>query len=59
MPQVLLRDEQVVLRLLRFQLCVEHPYVHLFNLCEAVQAPPRLVTLATCLVRGFGRDMDL
>lgn len=49
--QVLLRDEQIVLRLLRFELCVEHPYGHLFNLCEAVQATPQLATLATCLVR--------
>lgn len=49
--QELIHDEQVVLRLLHFQLHVQHPHVWLLNVCETMGAPPKVVALATCLVR--------
>jgi hypothetical protein len=46
----LIWDEQVLLRVLRFQLCVEHPHRVLLNLCRALRCSAPLARLATCLV---------
>jgi len=46
----LLRMEQKLLRILRFQLCHEQPYTFMFNVCHTVGAPAALVAAAVAML---------
>lgn len=52
MKEQLISDEQVLLRVLRFQLALEHPHKHLLNMCRLLCCSRPLTQLATCLVRA-------
>ena len=47
----LITDEQILLRVLRFEINVEHPHKYLLNLCRTLQCGQPLTQLALCLVR--------
>ena len=47
----LITDEQILLRLLRFEINVEHPHKYLLNICRTLQCGQPLTQLALCLVR--------
>ena len=47
----LITDEQIVLRILRFEINVEHPHKYLLNICRSLQSGQPLTQLALCLVR--------
>ncbi|GAB4815395.1 hypothetical protein N2152v2_002441 [Parachlorella kessleri] len=46
----LIHDEQVLLRMLRFDIGVEQPHKYLYCFAETLKAPGVIVRLATCLV---------
>lgn len=55
----LIEDEQMLLRVLRFNIDVQQPHKWLFSLCRAVDASVAVVRVATCvlndaLVSGLG-----
>lgn len=47
----LITDEQILLRILCFEITVEHPHKYLLNLCSVLQCEKPLIQLALCLVR--------
>ena len=47
----LITDEQILLRILRFEINVEHPHKYLLNICRTLQCGQPLTQLALCLVR--------
>ena len=47
----LITDEQILLRMLRFEINVEHPHKYLLNICRTLQCGQPLTQLALCLVR--------
>ena len=47
----LITDEQILLRVLRFEINVEHPHKYLLNICRTLQCGQPLTQLALCLVR--------
>lgn len=49
----LIMDEQILLRVLRFEIGVEHAHKYLLNMCQILQSNEPLAQLATCLVRIF------
>ena len=46
----LIMDEQVLLRVLRFSISIEHPHKYLLNMCRLLGCSQPLAHLATCLV---------
>ena len=52
----LIMDEQVLLRVLRFSISIEHPHKYLLNMCRLLGCSQPLAHLATCLV---GAQVDL
>ena len=46
----LIMDEQVLLRMLRFSINIEHPHKYLLNMCHLLGCSQPLAHLATCLV---------
>jgi hypothetical protein len=46
----LIMDEQLLLRILRFQIHVEHPHKFLLNMCHVLRCSQPLASLALCLV---------
>ncbi len=47
----LITDEQILLRILCFQMNVDSPQKYLLNLCRLLQCSQPLIQLAVCLVR--------
>ena len=47
----LITDEQILLRILCFEITVEHPHKYLLNLCSVLHCKKPLIQLALCLVR--------
>lgn len=47
----LIMDEQILLRVLHFEIGVEHAHKYLLNMCQVLQSNEALAQLATCLVR--------
>ncbi len=47
----LITDEQILLRILCFEMNVEHPHKYLLNICRLLQCGQPLIHLAVCLVK--------
>ena len=47
----LITDEQILLRVLCFEMNVEHPHKYLLNICRLLQCGQPLIQLAVCLVK--------
>lgn len=47
----LITDEQILLRILCFQMNIEHPHKYLLNICRLLQCGQPVTQLALCLVR--------
>eukprot|EP00873_Tetraselmis_striata_P027731 jgi/Tetstr1/447995/TSEL_035297.t1 len=55
----LLRDEQALLRVLRFDVAVVPPHVVLLNLCRSLGCPQPLAQLAVCLLNDLLTHTDV
>ncbi len=47
----LIMDEQLLLRVLRFEIAVQHAHKYLLNMCHVLRCSQPLAQMATCLVR--------
>ncbi|CAL5224658.1 g7377 [Coccomyxa viridis] len=55
----LITDEQILLRILCFQMNVESPQKYLLNVCRLLQCSQPLIQLAVCLVNDSQAEMQL